>query len=526
MSSAVFTEVVAPSTAVCWKCLGSKVKVVRAASPVPGQNTTSEVTCPICNGTGVIARTRTARKRGKDRSGITAPPVGPIPLGSPEPSTEEELSFLTGQWLIYQRVDKNEGLRYSTDDVVTAWTAWRCGRALLQSVGRMALADIGCGIGSVLLMSAWLHPGARLVGIEAQAARAAMARRSAAFNLGPGSDRVTVVGGDLRDPATLSHALAAVTPSRKTEAAAAAAPTSAPDAAALLFDIVTGTPPYFDVGNGVASGGLPGSEETARCLFRYRGGMEAYCGAAARAMARPHGLFVVVETALALERSYASAAAAGLRVLARLDVVPKVGKPPLINVFVMCHADAPYQPRGFEEAALVKGDGSDVQIVEPGSADGASSAASSSSASASTNAALAATSSSVIDVTSDMLFAPLGISPYGEDPAVWERVSIDGGYVPPAATAAAEAAASSSSSSASTIDGSYSAVASASSSLSQPGDSAPTDPPPRKRVRRQHPRPYPGSRHGEIVHVITVRGEDDARTPEYVSLLHDLGKPG
>lgn len=81
------------------------------------------------------------------------------------------------------------------------------------------------------------------------------------------------------------------------------------------------------------TGGTPDDAESARCLFEFRGGIEAYCLSAARLLARPHGVFVVVETAQHVERSYAAAAAAGLQVLARIDIVPREGKPVLINVF-------------------------------------------------------------------------------------------------------------------------------------------------------------------------------------------------
>jgi len=47
-------------------------------------------------------------------------------------------------------------------------------------------------------------------------------------------------------------------------------------------------------------------------------------------------LFVVCETSLAIKRGYTGATAAGLSVLARVDCVPKVGKPPLFCVYIMC----------------------------------------------------------------------------------------------------------------------------------------------------------------------------------------------
>jgi len=247
----------------------------------------------------------------------------------------EDASYLTGHWRIFQRRDTH---RYSTDDVVTAWVAWRVGEVLQRSGGVPEAApsaaaaaaaaaepaaaaplrciDIGCGIGSVLLMMAWLHPTAVCRGVEAQATRAAQAARSVRLN--GAADRVSVVHADLRHLAAAGEGAA--------------------------YDLVTGTPPYFDV----AAGALPGSEEAARCLFEYRGGIEAYCAAAAGLMRRPAGLFIVVETSLEIARTYAAATAASLRVLARVDAVPKAGKPPLFSVFVMCLPDAPWRAAALD----------------------------------------------------------------------------------------------------------------------------------------------------------------------------------
>jgi len=58
--------------------------------------------------------------------------------------------------------------------------------------------DIGCGIGSVVLMTAWLYPHALCLGVEAQPTRFSQAVRSVAYN-GVG-ERVALVNGDLRDP--------------------------------------------------------------------------------------------------------------------------------------------------------------------------------------------------------------------------------------------------------------------------------------------------------------------------------------
>jgi L-aminopeptidase/D-esterase-like protein len=71
--------------------------------------------------------------------------------------------------------------RWSTDDLVTGWLAGEAVAAARAAAGAAAGAgagaprwparclDLGCGIGSVLLMVAWQFPGAACLGIEAQA---------------------------------------------------------------------------------------------------------------------------------------------------------------------------------------------------------------------------------------------------------------------------------------------------------------------------------------------------------------------
>jgi tRNA1Val (adenine37-N6)-methyltransferase len=252
--------------------------------------------CIVCGGRGYVVRARKAARRStpsdarprKTFPGFIAP--GPPPAGErglPRLACgeDEELCSLSGQWLIFQRFARH---RYSTDDVVTAWYAWTVARAGGLRVARAL--DVGCGIGSVLLFTAWLFPDASCVGIEAQEARAAMARRSAEYNLGVESRRVTVVSGDARTD----------------------------DGELGLFDLVTGTPPYFDV----SQGGMSSCAESAACLFEFRGGIEAYCATASRHVA-PGGRFVVCEAFVECRRVAPAAAAAGLRVISRLDVVPK-----------------------------------------------------------------------------------------------------------------------------------------------------------------------------------------------------------
>jgi tRNA1(Val) A37 N6-methylase TrmN6 len=179
--------------------------------------------------------------------------------------------------------------------------------------------DLGCGIGSVLLMVAWRFPGARVVGIEAQPVSVALARRSIEWN--GATARVEVRAGDLRDPA----------PSQDLSGRAG---------------LVSGTPPYFAPGRGVESP-LP---QRGPCRFEHRGGIEGYCQAAARLLA-PGAPFVAVEGAGQRVRVEDAAREAGLAVERWREVVPRAGKGPLFSVMVMRREGEAARP--IDEAPLV-----------------------------------------------------------------------------------------------------------------------------------------------------------------------------
>jgi tRNA1(Val) A37 N6-methylase TrmN6 len=213
------------------------------------------------------------------------------------PGPDEDLCWLAGNWRILQR---RQGHRFSLDDLVTAHFAAR----VAAPPGR--LLDLGCGIGSVLLFLAWRFPAARGLGWEAQPASAALARRSIAWN--GVEERCSVELGDFRErrPAT-------------------------------IFDLVTGTPPYFIRGTGVESG----QDQRAACRFEHRGGIEAYCAAAAPCLA-PGAPFVACAPSGQSFRVAAAAQAAGLALVRWQEVIPRAGKAPLFSVFAMkaiAHAD-------------------------------------------------------------------------------------------------------------------------------------------------------------------------------------------
>ena len=217
-------------------------------------------------------------------AGWVAP--GPRPAGGDDrPADDEELSYLCGDWRVFQ---KKVGHRWSLDDLVTAHVACR------EAPNATSALDLGTGLGSVLLMCAWRLPRCRFTGIEAQADRAALARRSIRWN--GVEERCRVLDGDFR--------------------------------AGLLdgtFELVTGTSPYFKPGAGTVSA-KPHAEA---CRFELRGGVEDYLAVGLQRLA-PGGALVLCGNR-----------PAGPPPRLRLQVVPKELKPVLFSVEVFRHEPGP-----------------------------------------------------------------------------------------------------------------------------------------------------------------------------------------
>lgn len=211
------------------------------------------------------------------------------PTGWPEDAVRDRL---IGDWHIYQRIG---GHRTSTDDLITAWYAVHRNPEPPERY-----LDLGCGIGSVLLMVCHkLRPGAA-IGVEAQAQSVAMAKRAVA-ELPVTRTRIEVQHADFRE---LGHE-------------------------SERYDLVTGSPPYFPLDAGV----LPDDPQRRACRFEERGGVEAYIETAARVMGERARLYIVFQTRWS-ERVTGAAARQDLHVSGQADFSTRADKPePFLSVF-------------------------------------------------------------------------------------------------------------------------------------------------------------------------------------------------
>jgi len=215
---------------------------------------------------------------------------------------------ITASFRITQR---KRGHRFSVDDLATAWEAVRA------APEATSFLDLGCGIGSVLLMVAWRLSSARGFGIEAQEISFGLAQRNVREN---GIDgRVEVVHGDLRE----------VTRDWRHR-----------------HDLVTGTPPYLPIGTASASP----DPQRAAARIELRGGVEDYLAAAARVLSDT-GVVVLCADGRMPERVIRGAAAAGLSPTRRVDIVPRAGRGTLFSVWTCGRVG-----RAFEHVAVVMRD--------------------------------------------------------------------------------------------------------------------------------------------------------------------------
>jgi tRNA1(Val) A37 N6-methylase TrmN6 len=221
---------------------------------------------------------------------------GPIPPGGVDAEENETLDFLCGHFRIFQYA---KGHRYSTDDVLTAWYGTTCAPRVDRA------ADLGSGIGSVALISAWRLPGATFCTVEAQDISIRLARKSVRYN--GLESRFTLYHGDLRDASILAN--------------------EAP------FDLVTGSPPYWPEGTASAAH----HPQAVPARLEVRGSVFDYAQTASRLLA-PGGIFAFVFPTAQLDRALSALNEASLKLVRRRDVVFKDGEPPLITLFAASRA--------------------------------------------------------------------------------------------------------------------------------------------------------------------------------------------
>jgi len=197
------------------------------------------------------------------------------------------LDGLSATYRIFQR---RRGHRHSTDDLLTAWYA------LEHAPGATRALDLGTGIGSVgLLVLAGLGPSASLVAIEAQA----ISYRFLVENIRANGARVEPLHGDLRELALAER-----------------------------FELVTGSPPYFDPGAGI----VPADAQKAHARFELRGDVGDYARAATRHLA-PGGWFAFCFPYAQRARAVGAVRGEGFAIAAQRDVIPRAGLAPLFSLF-------------------------------------------------------------------------------------------------------------------------------------------------------------------------------------------------
>jgi len=312
------------------------------------------------------------------------------------PQKGEQLCNLVGSWRILQRIGSH---RWTTDDIVTAYVASsmyikkEITNICKERKDSIRYLDLGCGNGSVLQMVLWKlisnleeiskrndendrseTDGVNIYvrGIEARSEAAKLAKRSLNYNVGycdttenvPQNESlktllkrktkidVDVIHNDFRT--LIEEGISILNCNTSTD--------SQNFEESMKFDLVTGTPPYFQVDFNIATttpneetptetnqsskksrtkaiinqGGMPTSIQSAPARCEFRGGIEAYCKAASTVLKPETGIFCVCENYLNHDRVLAGAAASGLKLVRIVFVRGKVGKKvPLFGVYVM-----------------------------------------------------------------------------------------------------------------------------------------------------------------------------------------------
>lgn len=204
-----------PNTAPqCWKCVGTGRLVLKTSQADKADSSSTDdngvITyskeCPIC--CNKVNFPMKDSSIGRISKFVNYSPTGPAAHGDADdpsfhPKRGETLCSLSGHYMIYQYT---KGHRFTTDDVCTAYFAYNemkeaiignrvqnivqnlhlesCSNTSPSSSQPSSHLDLGCGLGSVLLMLKWkfrenIHQS---IGVEAQGANLDLARRSIVYN--------------------------------------------------------------------------------------------------------------------------------------------------------------------------------------------------------------------------------------------------------------------------------------------------------------------------------------------------------
>ena len=197
---------------------------------------------------------------------------------------------LSGDFKIFQ---PENGQRYSTDDLLTAWLA-------IKTVSENPPArflDLGSGLASVPMIVLWKFPNLSGIGIEIRPNRYELAEKSLEVN--GLTKRFSIIHGDLRE-LDLDE----------------------------KFDLVTSTPPYYQS----TEGPLSENDDKAAARFELNGNIDDYFKTAAKHL-NPNGVFITVYPFAYGQRVYDAAKNCGMFINSRVDFIPKAGKPALISIF-------------------------------------------------------------------------------------------------------------------------------------------------------------------------------------------------
>ena len=220
------------------------------------------------------------------------------------------ISGLAGSLGLFQRV---RGHRHSIDDAVTAWYALR------KAPSAERVLDLGAGAGTVgMIVLHGLSETAHVTCVEAQEASFQLLRANLECNGLEG--RMVAMHGDLRDLRL-----------------------------ATKFELITGSPPYFEPGAGT----LPRDAQKAHARFELRGNVGDYASTARRHLGEG-GVFVYCFPYRQKQRGMDLVTRQGFRLTSCRDIIPTRTCGPLFSVFAAdLHSSGPMLQ---EEPLVVEGD--------------------------------------------------------------------------------------------------------------------------------------------------------------------------